>query len=101
MSAATPEDQIRSAEQIDKDLKQKREELAATVNELAGRLDPKVLAQDAQDQAKEKANEAADKAKQFLEDAKNGNTQNIAVLAGSAAAVIALFFLRKHRKAKK
>lgn len=98
MSADKESDQIRSADQIEIDLKRKRDELEQTVNELAGRLDPKALAQNAQDQAKEKANQAADKAKQFLGEAKEGNTQNIAILAGSALAFLGLVLLRKRRK---
>ena len=62
-SANIPEDKIRSAEQIEIDLQRKREELASTVNELAGRLDPKNLAKEASDQAKVKVAAFTDTAK--------------------------------------
>ncbi|MFT0847289.1 DUF3618 domain-containing protein [Actinomycetaceae bacterium L2_0104] len=101
MSAANiPEDKIRSAEQIENDLKRTREDLAATVNELAGRLDPKNLAKEAGDQAKvkinaftntakEKATSFSEKAKRTVDDAKNGDARALAILGGGAAAVIA------------
>ena len=99
MSATKGEDQIRSADQIENDLKRKREELEQTVNELAGRLDPKNLAQDAQDQVKEKASEAADKAKDFFDEVKNGNLLNIAILSGSVLGSLGLLRRKlRHRK---
>ena len=99
MSATKGEDQIRSADQIEYDLKRKREELEQTVNELAGRLNPKNLAQDAQDQAKEKASEAADKAKDFFDEVKNGNLLNIAILSGAVLGSLGLLSRQlRHRK---
>ena len=99
MSATKGEDQIRSADQIENDLKRKREVLEQTVNELAGRLDPKNLAQDAQDQVKEKASEAADKAKDFFDEVKNGNLLNIAILSGAVLGSLGLLRRKlRHRK---
>ncbi|MGO1591279.1 MAG: DUF3618 domain-containing protein [Ancrocorticia sp.] len=98
MSPAKSEDQIRSAQQIENDLKRQREELANTVNELASRLDPKAIAQDAQDQAKEKANEAAEKARDFVDEVKSGNILYIGISAASALAGIGLIALRRRRK---
>jgi len=99
VSPAKSGDEIRSAQQIENDIKRQREDLEQTVNELAGRLDPKNLAQDAQEQAKEKVTEAAGAAKDFLEEAKKGNLLNIAVLAGSAAACLGVV-IRKARRSK-
>ncbi|MFT3943796.1 MAG: DUF3618 domain-containing protein [Ancrocorticia sp.] len=120
-SANIPEDKIRSAEQIEIDLKRQREEIANTVNELAERLDPKNLAKEASDQAKvkvaeftdtakTKANEFADTAKtqassfadtaktqassfvdtakKTVDEAKNGDTRALAILAGGAIALL-------------
>ncbi len=108
-SANIPEDKIRSAEQIENDLQRTREELANTVNELAGRLDPKNLAKEASDQAKVKINAFTDTArtkassftetaKQTVDDAQNGDSRALAILAGGAAAVLTGITLLLRRK---
>lgn len=109
-SANIPEDKIRSAEQIEVDLQHTREALANTVNELAGRLDPKNLVKEAGDQAKVKINAFTDSAKgrassfseaatQTVNDARNGDSRALAILAGASVAVLAgIAVLVKRRK---
>ena len=117
-----PEASVRSIAQIEADLQRTREEMAVTVNELAGRLDPKTLAKDAAEQAKEKASDlseaavekarafaftasefastASAKAKETIEDAKSGDSQALAYLAGAAAGVASLIAIlaRRHKR---
>jgi len=80
----------RSIEDIEAELRRTREEMTQTVNELAGRLDPKVVAKNAADQAKQKADTAANRVKALANDAKSGDLRAIGILAGSAVAVIGL-----------
>ncbi|MCF2706081.1 DUF3618 domain-containing protein [Arcanobacterium haemolyticum] len=122
MSAPIDESKIRSAEQIEVDLKRTREEMAATVNELASRLDPKTLAKDAADQARDKvagfaevaqdkaqdamyvasgvAADLREKAQYTVEEAKSGDKRSIAILGGAAlgaALALKVLFFRKKK----
>lgn len=83
---------------IDAQLAQMRAELTDTVNELAGRLDPKKL----QDQAKSQALEKVDKAKtsvvDLLQDALAGDLKAIGIAAGTVLGVLGIIVrLIKHR----
>lgn len=84
----------RSVKDIEEELERTRLEMTATVNELAGRLDPKKLGKDAAESAKAKAKEAGDKAKEVLDDARHGDVKSIAIVAGAAAAAVGLIWLK-------
>lgn len=80
----------RSAEEIQRDIERVRDEMTATVNELAARLDPKSLANDAKQTAKIKVDESKAKAKTLANDAAAGDTKSIAVIGGVALGIAAL-----------
>ncbi len=77
----------RSAEEIERDLKRVREEMTATVNELAARLDPAYLANEAKANAQVKLEETKVKAKNLANDAAAGDTKSIAIIGGVVLAV--------------
>lgn len=80
----------RSAAEIEKDLQRVREEMTATVNELAARLDPKRLKDDAKISAQQKLNQGKAKAQTLANDAAAGDTKSIAIIGGVALAVLGL-----------
>lgn len=84
----------RTAEQIDADMNRVREELTATVNELAGRLHPDNLKEEARAYAEDKLNQGKEQAMGLVDDAKAGDTKALAII-GSAIAVVAIFVIRK------
>lgn len=89
-SAPKDAEDKRSAEEIQKDIERVREEMTATVNELAARLDPKLLAADAKMAAKEKVDLTKVKAQALASDAAAGDTKSIAIIGGVALAVAGL-----------
>ncbi|MDP9800669.1 hypothetical protein J2S49_000745 [Arcanobacterium wilhelmae] len=80
----------RTPEQIEKDMQRVREEMTATVNELAAKLDPKRLGEDAKAAAFAKVDEAKAKATGLVDDAKNGDRKAIAILAAAGTVVLGL-----------
>lgn len=84
----------RTIAQIEADLEKARESLTATVNELAGRLTPGSLAEDAKVQAKVKMSETGDKVKGLVADAKSGDARALAIVGGTALAACALLAVR-------
>jgi membrane protein len=99
----------RSIEQIEADLRRTREDLSATVGELAGRLAPKALAGDAKnavrataegakEAVKTRIREVKDRATALVADAKNGDTTAIGILACVSTAVIGYITLKAARR---
>ncbi|NLW12912.1 MAG: DUF3618 domain-containing protein [Trueperella sp.] len=84
----------RSAEEIAKDMQRVRDEMSETVNELAAKLHPDTLKEEAMSFAKIKADEGKTKANHLVEDAKAGEPRAIAIIA-AAAITVAAFILRK------
>ncbi|QOR47996.1 DUF3618 domain-containing protein [Trueperella pecoris] len=84
----------RTAEEVEKDLQRVREELTATVNELAGKLHPDNLKEEARAYTQAKFGERKEQAMGLVADAKSGDKRALAIL-GTAVAVVALFALRK------
>lgn len=83
---------------IDAQLVQMRAELTDTVNELAGRLDPKKLQTQAKDQALEKVDKAKASAIDLLQDALAGDLKAIGIAAGAIFGVLGIIVrLIKHR----
>ena len=64
--------------------------MTATVNELAARLSPSNLANDAKQNVKAQFASATGKVKNLAGDAKGGDTKAIAILAAAALAVVGL-----------
>ncbi|USR79587.1 DUF3618 domain-containing protein [Arcanobacterium pinnipediorum] len=81
---------LRSASEIQKDIERVREELTATVNELAAKLDPEVLKEDLKVAALGKVDEVKAKAQSFAHDAAAGDMKAIGIIAGVALGVAAL-----------
>ena len=84
----------RTAEEIERDILRVREELTATVDELAGRLSPDRLKEDMKAGAQAKVAEGKAKAQALFDDAKAGDKKAIGILAGSAAAVLGLVLIK-------
>lgn len=80
----------RTPEQIEKDMQRVRDEMTATVNELAAKLDPKRLKEDAKTAASAKVNAAKEKAAGFFAAAKNGDRQAIGILAAAGTVILGL-----------
>lgn len=80
----------RTAAEIDADMRRVREEMTATVNQLAARLDPKRLGDDAKKAAQDKAFTAKAKVQETVDDAATGDSHAIAIIAGVAVVVIGL-----------
>lgn len=78
----TPADEPapRTAEQIEADLRRTREELTRTVDELAGRVDPRRHAAEAKDKAQAKATG-------FVDAVKSGDVKAIGAAVGAVAAL--------------
>lgn len=87
----------RSAEEVQRDIERVREELTATVNELAAKLDPQVLKEDVKAAAAEKIEAGKAKAQALAHDAAAGDTKAIGIIAGVALGVAALI-VRKFMK---
>lgn len=83
----------RSASDIEHDIERVREELTATVDELASRLSPENLKEDIKVQAKEKLNQGKEKAQKLVTEAKAGDKKALGILAG-AAGVLALLVVK-------
>ena len=88
----------RSIEQIEADLQRTREDLSATVGELAERLAPKALAEGAKEAVKTRVREVKDRATALVADAKNGDTTAIGILACVSTAVIGYITLKAARR---
>ena len=78
----------RSAADIERDIQRVRDELTATVDELAGRLSPDRLKEDFKASAKSKVEAGKTKAQEIVSDAKAGDKKSIGILAGVAAAAV-------------
>ena len=98
-----PNDDDKDIEQIEANLAATRESMTATVNELAARLNPSTLAEDAKEQVKAKASHAAEAVKGVVSDAKRGDRRALAIVGGAAAAVVGVLALKfaRPRRAKK
>ncbi|MGV9182193.1 DUF3618 domain-containing protein [Arcanobacterium canis] len=78
----------RTPEQIEKDMQRVRDEMTATVNELAAKLDPKRLGEDAKAAASAKVNTVKEKITGLFADAKNGDRQAIGILAATSTVIL-------------
>lgn len=78
----------RSASDIERDIQRVRDELTATVDELAGRLSPDRLKEDFKACAKSKIEAGKMKAQEIISDAKAGDKKSIGILAGIAATAV-------------
>ena len=98
-----PNDDDKDIEQIEANLAATRESMTVTVNELAARLSPSALAEDAKEQVKVKASIAADAVKDVVADAKRGDRRALAIVGGTAAAFVGVLALKlaRRRRAKK
>lgn len=88
-------DDQRDSSQVEADLARLRLELAATVDELTGQLDPKVLGAQMKVKAKNAATDFGAKAKRFGQDLLNGDPKALKTAAIAVAGVLALVLLRK------
>lgn len=93
-----PADDQRDSSEIEADLARLRLELTVTVDELAGRLDPKVLTTTAKTKAKSAVSDFGVKAKQFGKDLLHAEPHALKTAGIAAAGVIALLLLRKFGK---
>ncbi|VEI13582.1 DUF3618 domain-containing protein [Trueperella bialowiezensis] len=84
----------RSAAEVAADLERVRDEMTETVNELAARLHPDTLKEEATSFAKDKAAEGKVLFADFVEKVKAGDRQSIAIVAGAALG-LAIIVLRK------
>lgn len=75
----------RSAADIERDIARVREELTATVDELAGRLSPDRLKEDIVATAKAKVDDGKEKVRTLLAQAQAGDGKAIGILAGGTA----------------
>ena len=98
-----PNDDDKDIEQIEANLAATRESMTATVNELAARLNPSTLAEDAKEQVKVKASIAADAVKDVVADAKRGDRRALAIVGGTTAVVVGLLALKivRRRRARR
>ena len=87
-----------SPQDIDTQLAQMRSELTDTVNELAGRLDPKKLGDQAKEQAMEKVDKAKGSIMDTIQEALSGDRRAIGILAGTVLGTLGILIrLIKHR----
>ncbi|OCW60625.1 DUF3618 domain-containing protein [Trueperella bernardiae] len=84
----------RTADEVDADMQRVREELTATVNELAGKLHPDNLKEEARAYAEERLSQGKEQALGLVDDAKAGDKKALAII-GTTLAVVALFVIRK------
>ncbi|QJC21241.1 DUF3618 domain-containing protein [Arcanobacterium buesumense] len=87
----------RSAEEIQRDIERVREELTATVNDLAAKLDPEVLKEDLKTAMLAKVDSIKAKAQALAHDAASGDMKAIGIIAGVALGLGALI-VRKAMK---
>lgn len=83
----------RSADEIARDMNRVRGEMAETVNELAARLHPDNLKEEAMSFAKEKASEGKTRVNNLVNNAKVGDSRSIVIIA--AAITVTALILRK------
>ncbi|MDD7465659.1 MAG: DUF3618 domain-containing protein [Actinomycetaceae bacterium] len=83
----------RSMADIERDIARVREELTATVDELAGRLSPDRLKEDVVASAKAKVESGKEKVQTLVSEAQAGDGKAIGILVGGA--VLAAFLLVK------
>ncbi|MCI5825627.1 MAG: DUF3618 domain-containing protein [Arcanobacterium sp.] len=87
----------RSAGDIERDIARIREELTATVDELAGRLSPDRLKDDVIASAKAKVASGKEKAQSLVDEAQAGDAKAMGILVGGVAlAVFVLYRIFKH-----
>ncbi|XCB29365.1 DUF3618 domain-containing protein [Arcanobacterium hippocoleae] len=89
-----PEDN-RSVSEVEADLARLRLELTATVDELASRLDPKVLSEEFKEKAKHRAANFGIKAKEFGDALINADPKALKKAGIALAGLLALVLLRK------
>lgn len=87
----------RNAAQIQQDIERVREELTATVDELAGKLAPDQLKADLQAHTQRRIAEVKVKARNLLKDVQKGDKKACGILAG-AAGVVALLVIKAVRR---
>ncbi|MFY9262388.1 MAG: DUF3618 domain-containing protein [Actinomycetaceae bacterium] len=80
----------RSAAEVRKDIERVREEMAASVNELANRLDPTVFADNAKAAAFDKVEAARARAQSLAQNAAAGDMRAVVLVAGAVLGVVAL-----------
>lgn len=83
MSTQTPAD-------IEAQLRQTRQEMTATVDQLVDALDPRQSINRAKSEAKHQAQELQDSALDTIDDARRGDRRAIAIVAGVAAGALLL-----------
>ncbi|MBM7824217.1 tRNA threonylcarbamoyladenosine modification (KEOPS) complex Pcc1 subunit [Arcanobacterium pluranimalium] len=84
----------RSAAQIESDLQRIRLELTATVDELAARLDPKNLQEEAKVKAQNAFANASQNARSFLDAVANGDPKALKIFGGCVAAILGLIIVK-------
>ncbi len=84
----------RTVEQIESDLQRVRLELIATVDELAARLDPTNLREEAKTKAQETFKNTSVQARNFLDALSNGDPKALKIFGGLVGALIALVILK-------
>lgn len=99
--AANDAPDTRTASEIERDIARVREELTATVDELAGRLSPDRLKEDVKANAKEKLHAGKEKAQTLVADAKAGDKRALGILAGTAAITAALVIAKIAKLARR
>lgn len=91
----------RSAEEIEADLARTREELTASVDELADKLSPKRQLAEAKENIKNAAEHSADSAKHavrgLVTEVKSGNPKVIGIIGGVAVATVVVAVLIRRR----
>ncbi|MFC5369628.1 DUF3618 domain-containing protein [Arcanobacterium bovis] len=88
----------RTAEQIESDLQRIRLELTATVDELAARLDPKNLQEEAKAKAQDTFAKASTNARNFMDAVANGDPKALKIFGGIVAAVLGLVITKLIRR---
>lgn len=88
----------RTIEEIEIDLHEAREALTASVNELAARLAPSALAEDAKNQAKASAKKAKKKVTTLLKEASQGDPKALAIVAGVTLGVAGFVYVKVKRR---
>lgn len=90
-----PEPDNRSPQEIEADLEQVRRELEATVNELAERLSPAQLAQDAKTKAMKSVQQTGAKLREFADALVNLDPRALKIAGGALLTLLAWKILRK------
>ena len=87
----------RSASEVQRDIERVREELTATVDELAARFTPEQLKADLKASAKSSVEQGKAKVQALASDAKAGDKKAIGIIAGvvGAVALVAIAAARK------